>query len=111
MWDEFALDDHGAGADDEPRRVEDHEDVVGVVAGGDEVVAGVEGGGRGGADEGEDAECVEEACAQERGVVSGRCVRDEQTRPGGPVDAGTATWEHTVMEVAPPQWTYGVSFG
>ena len=70
--DEFALDDYRARADDGKGGVEDYEDVVGVVAGGDEVVASVEGGGGGGADEGEDAESVEEACVQRRGrVVSG----------------------------------------
>jgi hypothetical protein len=40
--DEFPLDDHGAGADDGGGGVEDDEDVVGIVTGGDEVIARVE---------------------------------------------------------------------
>jgi hypothetical protein len=60
--DELALDDDGAGADDGGGLVADHQDVVRVVAGGDEVVAGVEFGEGGFAYGGEDTEGWEEAC-------------------------------------------------
>jgi hypothetical protein len=64
--DEFALDDHGARADHGGGLIANHEDVVRIVAGGDEVVAGVEFRERGFADGGEDAERGEETCGKRK---------------------------------------------
>ena len=107
--DEFALDDDGAGADDGGGFVADDQDVVGVVAGGDEVVAGIEFGGGGFADGGEDAEGGEEACSR-RGALAWFAVHEggyvrgyQDTRRGEKVI-------HTAVVITPPQRSDGIPF-
>ena len=69
---EFPLHDHGAGTHDGGCFIADYQDVIGVVAGGDEVVASVELGESGFADGCEDAEGGEEAYVGSQWDVSWR---------------------------------------